>query len=58
MTKVRDLHNNWMKDRAYGREYAALEEEFALAMAAAKARRRARLSQPELPQRNNVVSPQ
>jgi transcriptional regulator with XRE-family HTH domain len=51
MTRIRDLHKKWMKDAAYAAEYDALEEEFALAMAVAKARRRAGLSQSELARR-------
>ena len=51
MTKTKDLHSKWMKDPAYRKEYDALEEEFALAAAVAKARRRAGLSQAELAQR-------
>ena len=51
MTKIKDLHSKWMKDPAYRKEYDALEEEFALAAAVAKARRRAGLSQAELAQR-------
>ena len=38
MTTLRDLHKKWMKDPEYGREYDALEEEFALILEAAKAR--------------------
>jgi ribosome-binding protein aMBF1 (putative translation factor) len=51
MTKITDLHKNWMKDAAYRKEYDALEEEFAIMTAIAKARRRARLSQAELARR-------
>ncbi len=51
MTKINDLHKKWMKDAGYVREYDALEEEFALAMAVTKARRRAGLSQSELARR-------
>jgi len=45
------LHKKWMKDAGYAREYEGLEEEFALATAVAKARRRAGLSQSELARR-------
>lgn len=31
MTKMKDLHTEWMKDAEYRTEYDALEEEFALA---------------------------
>jgi len=51
MTKIRDLHKKWMKDPRYAEEYNALEEEFALATAVAKARSRAGLSQSELARR-------
>jgi transcriptional regulator with XRE-family HTH domain len=51
MTKIRDLHKKWMKDPHYVEEYNALEEEFALAAAVAKARSRAGLSQSELARR-------
>jgi len=51
MTKIRDLHRRWMKDPQYRREYDALEEEFALALAVAKARASAGLSQAELARR-------
>lgn len=51
MTKVRELHKKWMKDQQYRHEYDALEEEFALATAVAKARASAGLSQAELAKR-------
>ncbi|MEJ0074333.1 MAG: helix-turn-helix transcriptional regulator [Alphaproteobacteria bacterium] len=51
MTKVRDLHKKWMKDPEYRREYDELEEEFALILEVAKARKRAGLSQAELARR-------
>jgi transcriptional regulator with XRE-family HTH domain len=51
MTKISDLHKKWMKDPQYAEEYDALEEEFALAAAVAKARSRAGLSQSELARR-------
>lgn len=51
MTKFSDLHKKWMKDPAYRKEYDALEEEFALAAAVAKARSRAGLSQAQLAKR-------
>ena len=51
MTKLSDLHKKFMKDPAYRKEYDALEEEFALAAAVAKARMRAGLSQAELARR-------
>jgi ribosome-binding protein aMBF1 (putative translation factor) len=51
MTKIKDLHKAWMKDPAYRKEYDALEEEFTVMAAIAKARRRAGLSQAELARR-------
>jgi transcriptional regulator with XRE-family HTH domain len=51
MTRIKDLHKAWMKEPDYRREYDLLEEEFALAAAVAKARRRAGLSQAELARR-------
>ena len=33
MTKIRDLHKNWMKDAAYRKEYDALEEELSMVAA-------------------------
>ena len=48
MTKIKDLHRKWMGDPEYRREYEALEEEFTLASAMIKARRRAGLTQEEL----------
>ena len=52
MIKFGTLHKKWMKqDPAYRKEYEALDEEFALAAAVAKARMRAGLSQAELAKR-------
>jgi len=47
MTKISTLHKKWMKDPEYRKEYDALEEEFALI----EARARAGLSQAELAKR-------
>jgi ribosome-binding protein aMBF1 (putative translation factor) len=55
MTKIRDLHQKWLKDPDYREEYEALEEEFALAAEVAKARNRAGLSQAELARRMNTT---
>jgi transcriptional regulator with XRE-family HTH domain len=51
MTRIKDLHKAWLKDPDYRREYDLLEEEFVLAAAVAKARRRAGLSQAEIARR-------
>ena len=51
MMKFSTLHKRMMKDPGYRKEYDALEEEFALIAAVAKARARAGLSQAELAKR-------
>lgn len=51
MTKMKDLHTEWMKDAKYRKEYDALEEEFALAKAVTKARVNAGLTQEALARR-------
>ena len=51
MTKLRDLKARLFKDPEVRKEYDALEEEFALIMAVAKARARAGLSQAQLAKR-------
>ena len=48
MIKFNTLHTKWMKDPAYRKEYDAMEEEFALMAAVAKARVRSGLSQAQL----------
>ena len=51
MIKFDTLHKKWMKNAAYRKEYEALEEEFAVIAAVAKARARAGISQAELAKR-------
>jgi len=51
MTKLRDLHKQFMKNAAYRKEYDALEGEFSLMAEVAKARTRAGLSQAQLAKR-------
>ena len=51
MTKFKDLKVQLLKDPAVRKEYDALEEEFALMLQVAKARRRAGLSQAQLAKR-------
>ena len=51
MMKFSTLHKRLMKDPEYRKEYDALEEEFALIAAVAKARARAGLSQAQLAKR-------
>lgn len=48
MTRIKELHADWMKDPAYREAYDALEEEFALAQAIIEARMKAGLTQEEL----------
>lgn len=51
MTKFSTLHKKWMKDPAYRKEYDALEEEFMLIAAVAKARIRAGLTRAQIAKR-------
>jgi transcriptional regulator with XRE-family HTH domain len=51
MTRVRDLHAEWMKDPDYRQAYDALDEEFALASALVRARADAGLTQEQLAER-------
>ena len=58
MTEIRasELHRKWLRDDPdYRAEFAALEEEFALASALIAARARAGLSQAQLAQRMNTT---
>ena len=49
--RVDDLHEKWMKDQKYRREYQTLEEEFSLVAALIEARTRAGLTQEEVARR-------
>jgi ribosome-binding protein aMBF1 (putative translation factor) len=51
MTKISDLHQEWMQDPEYRAAYAEMEEEFTLAAALIEARARAGLTQKELAER-------
>jgi ribosome-binding protein aMBF1 (putative translation factor) len=55
MTKIKKLHKTWSRDPAYLEEYDALEDEFTVMAAVAKARRRSGLSQAELARRMNTT---
>ncbi|MGH6769978.1 MAG: helix-turn-helix domain-containing protein [Xanthobacteraceae bacterium] len=55
MTKLSDLKKRLLRNPDVRKEYDALEEEFALAAAVAKARIRAGLSQAELARRMNTT---
>ena len=50
-TRVDDLHNQWMKDPDYRREYEALDEEFSLTAAMIEARSRAGMTQAQVARR-------
>ena len=50
-TRVDDLHNDWMKDPKYRREYKALSEEFSLTAAMIEARSRAGMTQEQVARR-------
>jgi ribosome-binding protein aMBF1 (putative translation factor) len=50
-TTVDDLHEKWMKDPKYRREYAALGEEFSLTAALIEARAKAGLTQAQVAHR-------
>ncbi|MBK5962582.1 transcriptional regulator [Thiocystis minor] len=51
MTKISDLHQEWMRDPEYQAAYDVLNKEFTLAAALIDARARAGLTQEELAQR-------
>ena len=51
MTKVKDLHRDWMKNPKYKTEYEALGKEFEFARTLIEARTRAGLSQTQLARR-------
>jgi transcriptional regulator with XRE-family HTH domain len=51
MTSMRDLHEKWMKNPEYRREYEALDEEFAVISALIDARTSAGLTQEQLAER-------
>ncbi len=51
MSRMNDLHDGWMNDSAYRKEYEALDGEFALAGALIRARAEAGLTQEQLAER-------
>lgn len=55
MSRIRDLHQKWMKEPEYRQEYEALEEEFRLADAIIGARVKAGLTQDELASRMDTT---
>jgi ribosome-binding protein aMBF1 (putative translation factor) len=50
MTKLKELHEEWLKEPAYRETYDELEEEFALSAAITEARARAGLTQEQVAQ--------
>ena len=54
-TRVDDLHEQWLKDADYRREYESLEEEFSLTAALIDARSRAGLTQEQAARRKQAV---
>jgi ribosome-binding protein aMBF1 (putative translation factor) len=48
---LNDLHKGWMKDPAYQRDHAALEDEFALAESFIRARAQSGLTQEQVAER-------
>jgi predicted transcriptional regulator len=55
MTKISELHKQWLADPEYRKEYEALEEEFSLAANLIEARTRAGLTQAELATRMHTT---
>jgi transcriptional regulator with XRE-family HTH domain len=51
MTRIKDLHSEWMKDPEYRQEYDALAAEFELVRALIEARSQAGLTQEQLAER-------
>jgi transcriptional regulator with XRE-family HTH domain len=57
MTRISELHKQWMKEPAYREDYEGLEGEFDIARAVIAARKRAGLTQTELAQRMGTTQP-
>lgn len=55
MTKIQDLHKQWLSDPEYREEFDRLGEEFAVAQALSEARVSAGLTQSEVAQRMNTT---
>jgi len=55
MSKVRDLHESWMKRKEYRQAYEKLAPEFALARAVIDARAQASLTQEQLARRMDTT---
>ncbi|MFZ0395887.1 MAG: helix-turn-helix transcriptional regulator [Terracidiphilus sp.] len=57
MTRISEMHKEWMKEPQYRKAYAALEDEFAIARAVIAARNRAGLTQSELARKMGTTQP-
>ena len=57
MTRIADLHKQWMKEPKYRKAHEALEKEFALASALIDARNRAGLTQEALARKMGTTQP-
>ena len=57
MSRISQLHKQWMKEPAYRMAYRALEDEFAMARAVVAARTRAGLTQAELARKMKTTQP-
>ncbi|MFO1155188.1 MAG: helix-turn-helix transcriptional regulator [Rhodospirillales bacterium] len=55
MTRIRDLHEKWLRDPHYRDAYEALAPEFELARTLIEARTRAGLTQQQVAQRMNTT---
>ena len=54
MTKITDLHKEWLKDDEYQQEYDKFAAEFSLAKVLIQAREKSGLSQSEIAKRMNT----
>ncbi|UAA39136.1 helix-turn-helix transcriptional regulator [Paraneptunicella aestuarii] len=54
MTRITELHKEWLKDDEYKQEYNKLEAEFNLAKVLIQAREKSGLSQSEIAKRMNT----
>lgn len=57
MTRISELHSQWLTNESYQKEYEALEDEFHLASAVIAARTRAGLTQEELAKKMGTTQP-
>ena len=57
MTRISELHKQWLNDPKYRKSYDALREEFALARAVIEARKSAGLTQQQLARKMGTTQP-